>query len=949
MIDTKPAPTSMHPPACVLAVALRHTDMPALGQLLTRMRPEQDLGLLLLPVDAEAFTACVECARTAIGVLTHVVAADRMPLLADRLHIVPAGQVVSVEEGRLIVGRPQDGEAGAIDRTLRGLAESHGDRAIGVLLANAAPAAFGGAMALREAGGLLIVQDEEVDRGLPARPEVALVADFLLESGLLAKRVYEYLAYRMEASSPRLADGEELARIIRLIERASGVDFSDYKKSTLQRRILRRTNLNQLPDATAYIDLLESSPTEASTLYREMLIGVTRFFRDPESFAVLAEAVLKPLFATPARKDPVRIWVAGCATGEEAYSIAILIREAMATSGVLIPVKIFATDLDREAVEFASTGTYPAAIGSDVSAERLARFFTRHGDSYQVTKKVREMVVFAHHNILRDPPFFRMDLVTCRNLLIYLQPVLQRRLFSAFHFALGAEGHLLLGTSETLGEMAQYFTPIDAKWKLYRKKGDRLPRISDTMFPDIIPQRARPPQQSPAEVSPASADSLHDAIQQTLFREFMPAFLIADEQFDIHYTSGSIERFLTLPRGKPSFSLAKMAGPELGVALTTGIRRALRDNCEVVFDQIAVGQGPQYARVRVAIRPFLQRSDVRHLAVVVFEEPEGAAERPNGEAFDLSAQTDQRIKDLEAELEQTKESLQAAIEELETSNEELQATNEELLAANEELQSTNEELQSVNEELYTVNAEYQSKISELTELNNDIINLLGATNIGTIFLDQQLCVRKFTRAATAHINLIDKDIGRPLSHISNNIDYVNLVGDAEEVLQTLVPKQRRVCTRNGRWHQMRLLPYRTEDNVIKGVIITFIDISEIEVADGMFRKLATAMENTVSIAMITNAQGDIDYVNQRFVEVTGWQTHDVVGRNPRLLRQQDVAAGELAGLRAALANGQVWSGRLRNQRREGERFVEDAVIMPLRNSTGAIAGHLKVATVVATP
>jgi two-component system, chemotaxis family, CheB/CheR fusion protein len=944
MADSSAA--SAHP-TFVLAVVFRTTDEVSLAALLAQVRADAGLGILLLPLTTEA----LESAKTRLSDpsirLAHEQVRDGMAFAPERLHLVPPQSLVRIRGGRLQVEPVvhQTTPSRSIEDSLLALAESYGDRIICMLLASAATEAFNGAVGLKEMGGLLMVESE-ADGGEPTRSEAALLADCLTPREALGKRINEYLAYRRDMQMPWLVGGEDLARIISIIARETGMDFGEYKKSTLQRRIQRRMGVRQLFDSKGYIDFLDRTPDEVITLYREMLIGVTRFFRDPEAFKVLAEAVIRPLLVKLGRQDPIRVWVAGCATGEEAYSIAITIREIMVSTGVKVPVKIFATDLDRQSVEFASHGHYPLAIANDVSPERLERFFTRRPDGFQVVKALREMVVFAQHNILRDPPFFRMDLVTCRNLLIYLQPALQRRLFNAFHFALNNAGYLMLGTSEALGEMAQFFTAVDGKWKVFQKKGERLPRMSDSLIPDFLSHRPRPPLQAAAETAAAPTDSLQDAIQQTLLREFIPAFLIADEHFDIHYTSGNVERFVTLPRGKPSFNLIKMTGRELAVALSTGIRRALREETEVVYDEIAVGDAGPNRRVRLMIRPFTQRADLRHLAVVIFEEPDAAIERQSGEQFDLKVQSDQRMKDLEVELEQTKESLQAAIEELETSNEELQATNEELLAANEELQSTNEELQSVNEELYTVNTEHQSKISELTELNNDILNLLSSTNIGTVFLDQQLCVRKFTQAVTKQINLIDKDIGRPLAHISTNIAYANLVADAQEVLQTLVPKQRKVCTHGGHWQQMRLLPYRTEDNVIKGVVITFIDISEIKVNDEMIRKLATAFENTASIMMITNASGDIDYVNQRFVETTGWSAEEVVGKNPRLLRDAGVSDSELDGLRAALISGHEWRGRFRNRRRNGESYEEEATIIALRDTQGDAAGHLKLATVV---
>ena len=922
-------------------IAMAGTDADALGSFLAGIEVGHGLAVLLVPVDEDGVRACTQLLHDPAIALPGMPLAEDGRVKTDRLAMVPRDLVLAVEESRVrlfpVQADEPDVQSGA-DIIFTVMARRGGGRMIGVVFSGAIQYVFQGAAAVKEAGGLLIVQDERTEAG---RPDVASAADYLVPTDQIGRHLLDYVTYRMTTQEPQAISTEQLERIVDLVSERTGVDFSEYKKNTLHRRIARRMNINQMSEPSVYIDFLERSTTEAGVLYREMLIGVTRFFRDEDAFLSLAAAVIRPWFVDPQRQQPVRIWVAGCATGEEAYSIAILIQEAMAISGVTVPVKIFATDLDKESVDFASIGLYPYAIASEVSGERLERFFVRKADGFQVTKALREMVLFAHHNIVRDPPFFRMDLVTCRNLLIYLQPMLQRRLFNAFHFALGADGHLLLGTSETLGDMAQFFLTVDSKWKLYRKRQERLPRISDNVVPDRLAYRPRTAAVSRQEASAPTDDGLQEAIQQTLFHEFMPAFLVVDEHFEIHYISGGVDRYLALPRGKPAFNLIKMATGELSVALGTGIRRALRDAQEVHYDDITVGDGA--ITIGLVIKPFIKHGDVGKLAVVIFAEVSRRPQREVGQQFDLSAQTDQRIKDLEVELEHTKESLQAAIEELEASNEELQATNEEVLAANEELQSTNEELQSVNEELYTVNNEHQAKIEELTQLNNDILNLLGSTNIGTVFLDQYLCVRKFTQAATAQINLIDKDIGRPLAHLSNNIDYPDLVSDAEQVLKTLVPKQRRVCTREGQWHFMRILPYRTEDHVIKGVIITFIDISEIKVANELVRKLSNAMEATASMAMITNASGQIEYINQRFVEATGWPAEEVLGRDMGFLRRTGTAdhAGEM---HQELDAGRHWTGRLANQTRDGEPFDEDAIIIPLQNAGSSPASLLKIST-----
>jgi two-component system CheB/CheR fusion protein len=932
--------SNQNPSSLLLFIAVAAGDGEALKTLLGGLRTGEGLCVLLAAADQDGVAACSAALEATSTGLPAVDAVDGLDIQPDRIYRLPLDSYLQIVEGRLqlLHAAPENDHA---DAALMAVAEGHGDGCVAVFLQGAAHFAGAGAQAVIEAGGTVLFQDAR-----PAHLTGGAAEAQPFPAAQLAGQVLA-LAERRRASAPPQISQDELARILAVVGAETGVDFSDYKKTTLRRRIQRRMGMGQITTAAAYVELLESSSGEGAILHREMLIGVTRFFRDPEAFATLTAKVIAPLFAKPGREEPVRIWVAGCATGEEAYSIGILVREAMGEDGRQVAVKIFATDLDREAIETASLGLFPASIAEDVSPARLARFFTRRGDHWQIAKQVRELVVFAHHNVTRDPPFFRMDLVTCRNLLIYLEPALQRRVFNAFHFALGADGHLMLGTSETLGEMAQFFTAVDPRWKIFRKRGERAPRMSDSIFPDRLGQRARP---APLPENPQlPSESLQEAIQQTMLTELVPAFLVADANFDIHYTSGAVSRYLALPRGKPSLNLIRMAPRELAVALSTGIRRALREGRPVVFDEIELrhptGSTDGHGRVRLSIRPLPHRQDLGELVAVIFEEP-GSPPRVDGQAFDLAEQTDQRIEDLETELEHSRESLQAAIEELETSNEELQATNEEVLAANEELQSTNEELQSVNEELYTVNAENQAKILELTELNDDILNLLGSSNIGTVFLDRRLCVRKFTRSATAQINLIEKDIGRPLAHISNNIEQTDLVADAAEVLRTLVPKQRKVCTREGLWHLMRILPYRTEDNVIKGVVITFIDIAEIIIAGEQVRALANTIDSTAALVLITAPDGSVSYVNQRFAEVAGWSVDEIIGRDPRFLLQVGQEAA-LADLERSIAAGTIWTGRLRRLRRDGRPFIEEVAVVPLRDQLGRTTSRMMIGNIVA--
>ena len=647
------------------------------------------------------------------------------------------------------------------------------------------------------------------------------------------------------------------------------MDFSHYKLATLLRRIERRMHAAGLDSLDDYAALLRRNNAEAVSLYKEMLIGVTRFFRDDTAFAALENKVVPALLAKRAANDQLRIWICGCATGEEAYSIAMLFIEALERMGRHIDIKIFATDIDQDSIEFASAGEYPGSIAEDVAPERLARFFVPHGDKYCVSRDLRRVVVFAVHNIMRDPPFTKMDLISCRNLLIYMDAPLQRKVLSLFQYALRQGGFLFLGTSETLGDLQSEFHTTDSRNKIFQSLRAGSYRLSRLMVPGT--QRTTPHQDDlPPPVAEETA-AIDEAIA-SLLRAYVPPCILVNEQMNILHVFGDPGPLLRVPPGEATLNVLKLLPASVGMVAGTALARAFRQSEEFSLGNIPVKDRPGIDAVGLRVKPFSSRKTARRYALLLLEPARPALPAPDTE-FDLTADTAERIRGLEQELLSRGENLQATIEELETSNEELQATNEELLASNEELQSTNEELQSVNEELYSVNAEYQAKVEELTEVTNDLDNLLRSTEIGVVFLDADMVIRRFTPAAASFINIIPRDIGRSIAHLSTNINYPDFLSDLRAVCERQTSLERHVRVRDGRWIQTRILPYLTEKNLMAGVVVTFVDVTA---AKDAAERLQTVLDSLPEHVAVIDPTGHITLVNQ------AWRRFATENGNPDL-------------------------------------------------------------------
>lgn len=763
---------------------------------------------------------------------------DGIKLQPDGVYFPPAGKNLSLLRGMLFLLDPSPQEALRlpIDFFFRSLAQDQKHRAIGVILSGAGSDGTVGLKAIKAQSGFTIVQDpkEAEYSGMPQSALAAQVADCVLPVREIPGQLQIYRVHPVadQGGQQDVELAQILPKILSVLRVRIGNDFSLYKQKTLLRRIERRMTVHGASRAKDYLRLLQTNPNEATALFQEFLIGVTGFFRDPSSFESLTEKGLASLLAKKQSGESLRVWVPACSSGEEAYSVAMILKEQITREKKDLSIKIFATDLDQRAINTARLSRYPAGIASNVSAARLQQFFIKEDGYYCIKKEIRNLVVFAAHNLLADPPFRNMDLISCRNVLIYLDPHAQRQLLFILHYALRAKGLLLLGTSEMI-TAPELFTALDRKAKLFEKKAAaRVPPLMDRLGSRPV----HPPTGEPApEGGPGGPyrPRNHEVIEAFLLEQYAPASVIVTDRGEIVHSHGGTARYLEPRRGAQTKDLMEMAREDLKTPLDALLREAKQSRGETVHRRVRVafdGEGNQ--PVRVAARLLQQPRQLRGLFLVTFEtlsETGGAAGKKEKSRPAPSASGSKQ--GLMRELSATRHRLQLAREEMETSNEEFKATNEEFQSTNEELQSTNEELetakeelQSLNEELTTLNTELETKLGELADANDDLMNLLESAAVATIFLDANLSIRRFTAEATKVIRLIPGDVGRPLADLVSNLTDDHVVRDAQEVLRTIVPKEAEVQTKDGAWYFLQIRPYRTAQNVIDGVVLTFQDI-----------------------------------------------------------------------------------------------------------------------------
>jgi two-component system CheB/CheR fusion protein len=862
---------------------------------------------------------------------------DGMQIEPNAIYLIPPKKDMIVTDGRLLLTDkdPSQGLSLPIDTFLRSLATEYGRNAIAVILSGTGSDGSRGIRAIHDAGGLVIVQDEATANfdGMPRSAIDTGVVDAVLPPREIAAAIIEHVHGApvdgvQSDINKAMPDGGVL-EIFRALHAAYGIDFSFYKPNTVARRVERRLQLSGTPDLTQYIERLRDDREELNSLYKDLLIGVTKFFRDEDAFAQLEQEVIPQIIRRAVADDELRVWVSGCATGEEPYSIAILLHEALSTRHQPLRAKIFATDVHQSSLEFASAGIYDESSLSGISELRLQRYFTKHASGYQVLPELRKMVVFAPHNVVKDAPFTKLDLISCRNMLIYLQPHAQKKALSLFHFALKANGYLFLGPSESPGELSDEFDPIDRHWKIFRKRRDvRLP--ADFRLP-LSPGLGR--WRASAGVPAADGRNLADIqllrAYDVLLGAFVPPSLMINERRELIHSFAGAGKFLKVRDGRPSADVLDQVDPDLKIAMAGALQRAAKVKEPIVYGSVHLRSLPKDEQLRLSVRPITIQSTGDEYFLVSFETQSKKPVTPSTDGdIDFSAASHDRLAEVEDELRYTKENLQATIEEMETTNEELQATNEELVASNEELQSTNEELHSVNEELYTVNAEHQRKITELTELTDDMDNLLRSTEIGTIFLDKQMRIRKFTPQIYHAFQILPQDLGRSIDTFSHNILHENLLNEVKTVAETGKPFEKDVQDRHGKWYLLRILPYRTKGQ-IDGTVIALIDIGAVKQAEANLRRLSKVFMDAPDPIMIEDLQGHIIDVNDEAVRAYGWSREEMVGQlASRFVPTESASQTEL--LRRECRSG----GRVRNV--ESIRYDRAGIAIPILMSLSVL-------------
>ena len=825
--------------------------------------------------------------------LSIVEAVDQIAVEPDHVYVIPPNRDMAIFHGKLQLSVPNEprGQRMPIDAFLRSLAEDRQENAIGIILSGTGTDGTLGLRAILGVGGITLVQEPATAKydGMPSSAIQAGYATHVLPVDKMPEALLagagRFAARPAAPVAPKTASG--ISRILMQLRSITGHDFSLYKQSTIRRRIERRMSQHAIEDAETYARYLKENPVEVQALFKELLINVTSFFRDSEAFACLEKDILPSLCKDKADDYIFRVWVAGCATGEEAYSIAILLREHMAQAHQEFKVQIYSTDLADDAIALARAGLYQLNIAQDVTPERLRRYFVKEESGYRVKKEIREMVVFAIQNVVKDPPFTRLDLLSCRNLMIYLEPELQNRLIQTFHYALKPGGILFLSPSESIGNHTDLFASLNRKWKFFRAAKSII--SARAAITHVVSWAKEAGGKAPQETMDKRKETnFAELTRRVLLQCFAPASVVADLKGNILYVHGDTGKYLRPAPGQASLNVIEMARQGLEAELRTAIRAAADAGAATLDRVMQVKTNGGFTAVSLSVRPVPGTDDSQSLLLVSFQDlaspPAKGARKRVAKPVELG-----RIAELERDLAYMKESHQATVEEQQASNEELKSTNEEMQSTNEELQSTNEELetskeelQSVNEELITVNAELQAKIEQLAGMQNDMKNLLDNTHIGTVFLDEQLRIRRFTREATNLYRLLPSDVGRPLSDIKSNLESEALLAKALSVLESLVPNEQEVRTFDGTWYLLRIQPYRTLDNVIEGVVLTFTDISkriEAEAAVQLARELAENIVNTMREPLLVLDGGlQVVSANLAFYQYFQVLPADTVGR-----------------------------------------------------------------------
>ena len=827
---------------------------------------------------------------------------DNMPVKANHVYIIPPGRYLTIHKCRLQLTSPPKarGAETAIDNFLRSLADDQAERAIGIILSGTGSHGSSGLQAIKANGGMVMVQDPDTAE-YDSMPQNAIdtgCVDYILPPDEMPEAIIKYTqhAYVKGEWKAELqeTEQEQLNRILALLRARVKYDFRCYRKNMLLRRVQRRMSLNHVDQLVEYLELLRNNADEVDHLYRDLLISVTGFFRDAEAYQELEQRVIPKLIENSGDDAPVRVWIPGCATGEEAYSIAMLLLEQFSVEQKQPNIQIYATDIDENALDFARQGIYPEGIAADIPAKRLAQFFTPTESHYQVKKLLRESVVFAAQNLISDAPFSKLNLISCRNLLIYLEPDVQQKVISLFHFALHEDGFLFLGSSETIGRQLDMFETVSKKWRLFRRIGPTRREMIN--FPIVSSYKRRGLLQPLTESSADRGVNFAELTHSQLLQDYGPASALINRKYEILYFYGATGDFLQPPTGEPTRDLIAMARQGLRSKLRAACHKAIRENLPVTENNIGVKFNDEWRPCSITVKPITDSKQAEGLLLVSFQP--GESTTPAGTEHLQPKMEDEPslVSQLEYELKSTREDLQSTIEEMESSNEELKASNEEIMSMNEELQSSNEELetskeelQSLNEELSTVNNQLQDKVEQLDQAHNDLLNLLNSTDIATLFLDPELRIQQFTPATGKLLKLIDSDTGRVINTFATDFTGSDLLDDARQVLEKLTPVENEIHSADGHDYLRRSQPYRTADNRIEGVVINFIDITERVKSEAQLRRLATVLRDSNDAITVHDLDGNIMTWNHGAEQIYGYtesealkmNIHDLIPTNSR--------------------------------------------------------------------
>lgn len=830
---------------------------------------------------------------TSMPILT---AEDGTEVRENHIYLIPPGADMGIHNGHLLLfsASRQKGAHMSIDYFLQSLAEDQWNKAVAIIFSGLGADGETGLRMIKEKLGMAMVQDPETAE-FPSMPSASIkthLADYILPPEEMPLKLIQYLNHPALAgeagddlSSPLHANKVHIQKILMLLRSQTGHDFTLYKKNTISRRIERRIAFHQLEDYEGYVNYLRENPGEIDILFNELLIGVTKFFRDRHAFESLKEYIYR-LLKQKSPEEPIRIWIAGCSTGEEAYSVAIIITEYLDSlkSKRKPKAQIFATDLDPIAIEHARAGFYFSNIIAELSPQQLERFFVKKPNGYTVKKEIREMIVFAQHNLIKDAPFTRLDLLCCRNVMIYLTTELQKKIIPVFHYSLQPNGILFLGPAESVGTYNDIFNSLDSKWKIFeRKEGvTTIGKILD--FPFHI---ANQDKLNKTDLSNKASvkNPIAENFNKVLLENYTPASLLLNDKGEILYINGKTNRFIQLNPGEAVMNIHRMVREELKYVLGNAIHLCLMNQSKVEIADIRIKENNRAYLMGFSI-DYLNDPALQGLLLVSFYE-KGAVRKSSGrKSKSASSISEGAVEELEKELTYTKQQLHTTIEQMETSLEELKSTNEELQSTNEELQSTNEEalttkeeMQSLNEELMTINLQYQNKAEELTQLNNDMKNLLDNTEIGTIFLDNQLNILRFTPQVTRLFNVITSDIGRSITHIVSNFEYPSIELTIKEVIESLSGKELEIKTKKGEWYNLRIMPYRTMDNFINGAVLTFTKITPIKSMNARMLGLLQYAQATADLhpmaTVVLDADRKVLVCNEKFQSMFRMQENEI--------------------------------------------------------------------------